>query len=72
MAYATINPYNGQLLKPFPETTDDQVNQALDDAHGNQSRAARILSTTRDRLRYKMKKYGLDEQETLLADAAEA
>ncbi|MDI3799261.1 aldehyde dehydrogenase family protein [Pseudomonas aeruginosa] len=33
MAYATINPYNGELLKTFPETTDDQVNQALDDAH---------------------------------------
>lgn len=33
MAYATINPYNGELLKTFPETTDDQVKQALDDAH---------------------------------------
>ncbi|HBN9703302.1 TPA: NAD-dependent succinate-semialdehyde dehydrogenase [Pseudomonas aeruginosa] len=33
MAYATINPYTGELLETFPETTDAQVEQALDDAH---------------------------------------
>lgn len=33
MAYATINPYTGELLKTFPEATDAQVEQALDDAH---------------------------------------
>ncbi len=31
MAYATINPYNGELLKTFPETTDDQVKQEVTD-----------------------------------------
>ena len=36
------------------------IRQTLEDSAGNQSRAARILATTRDRLRYKMKKYGLD------------
>ncbi len=36
------------------------VRQALADTHGNQIRAARLLQTTRDRLRYRMKKYGLD------------
>lgn len=33
MAYATINPYTGELLKTFPEATDAQVEQALNDAH---------------------------------------
>jgi transcriptional regulator with PAS, ATPase and Fis domain len=35
------------------------VQQALDDANGNQMKAARLLRTTRDKLRYRMKKYGL-------------
>ncbi len=35
------------------------IEKALAAAHGNQSRAARILKVSRDRLRYKMKKYGL-------------
>jgi DNA-binding NtrC family response regulator len=35
------------------------IRQALDDTGGNQVRAARLLRTTRDRLRYRMKKYGL-------------
>ena len=35
------------------------VIQALDQTGQNQARAARILRTSRDRLRYKMKKYGL-------------
>lgn len=33
--------------------------QALTKAEGNQSKASRLLSITRDTLRYKMKKYGL-------------
>ncbi|MDP2245869.1 NAD-dependent succinate-semialdehyde dehydrogenase [Pseudomonas sp.] len=33
MAYATINPYTGETLKCFPDATDEQVAQALDDAH---------------------------------------
>ncbi|MEZ5356375.1 MAG: sigma-54 dependent transcriptional regulator [Bryobacteraceae bacterium] len=36
------------------------IQQALNDTRGNQMRAARLLKTTRDRLRYRMKKYGLD------------
>lgn len=35
------------------------IQQALVKAAGNQSRASRLLSITRDTLRYKMKKYGL-------------
>ncbi len=35
------------------------IRQALGDCNGNQMRAARMLRTTRDRLRYRMKKYGL-------------
>jgi DNA-binding protein Fis len=35
------------------------LRNALDQAHGNQSEAARHLRIGRDALRYKMKKYGL-------------
>jgi len=35
------------------------IQQALNRAGGNQSKASRLLSITRDTLRYKMKKYGL-------------
>jgi len=35
------------------------VEQALKQAHGNQSRAARLLDISRDALRYKMKKFNL-------------
>jgi DNA-binding NtrC family response regulator len=35
------------------------IQQALQRAGGNQSKASRLLSITRDTLRYKMKKYGL-------------
>ena len=55
-----LSPLASDVLEEFELQL---IRQALDDAHGNQSRAARILATTRDRLRYKMKKYGLDEQE---------
>ncbi len=33
MAYATINPYTGELVKRFPDATDAQVREALDKAH---------------------------------------
>ncbi|RMX07828.1 NAD-dependent succinate-semialdehyde dehydrogenase [Corticibacter populi] len=33
MAYATVNPYTGELVKSFPEATDEQVKQAIADAH---------------------------------------
>lgn len=35
------------------------VRQALNDSGGNQMKAARLLRTTRDKLRYRMRKYGL-------------
>jgi two-component system, NtrC family, response regulator AtoC len=38
----------------------DLIRQALDQAHGNKSTAARLLHITRDTLRYKVKKYKLD------------
>ncbi len=37
------------------------VEQALKQAHGNQSQAARLLDISRDALRYKMKKFGLEK-----------
>ncbi len=36
------------------------VEQALKQAHGNQSEAARLLDISRDALRYKMKKFRLE------------
>jgi two-component system, NtrC family, response regulator AtoC len=41
------------------EVEKDLVRQALAKAKGNQSEAARLLSVTRDTLRYKIKKYDL-------------
>jgi DNA-binding protein Fis len=38
----------------------DLIRQALDQARGNKSTAARLLHITRDTLRYKVKKYKLD------------
>ncbi|HSR51605.1 MAG TPA: sigma-54 dependent transcriptional regulator [Acidobacteriota bacterium] len=37
------------------------IAKALEKVHGNQSQASRLLSITRDTLRYKMKKYGLNK-----------
>ena len=33
MAYKTINPYTGKELKSFPTATDEEVDQAIEDAH---------------------------------------
>ncbi len=33
MAYATTNPYSGEVLKTFPDATDAEVDRALSDAH---------------------------------------
>lgn len=38
------------------------VERALEQCHGNQSRAARLLDISRDAMRYKMKKFGLAEE----------
>ncbi len=44
---------------PLKDIEHEMVKQALDKTKGNQTRAARLLSISRDALRYKMKKYGL-------------
>jgi DNA-binding NtrC family response regulator len=44
---------------PLRDIEQEMVKQALDKTRGNQTRAARLLSISRDALRYKMKKYGL-------------
>ena len=46
------------------------VRQALIRAGGNQSQAARLLSVTRDTLRYKMKKFSLPKGLEALTEAA--
>ncbi|BCV65970.1 succinate-semialdehyde dehydrogenase [Shewanella carassii] len=33
MAYATINPFTGELIKEFPNATDAQVTEAIESAH---------------------------------------
>ncbi|HVM94800.1 MAG TPA: NAD-dependent succinate-semialdehyde dehydrogenase [Candidatus Acidoferrales bacterium] len=33
MAYATTNPYTGEVIKTFPNATDAEVKQAIDKAH---------------------------------------
>jgi DNA-binding NtrC family response regulator len=38
---------------------DDLVRQALEQTHGNQTRASQLLGISRDSLRYRMKKVGL-------------
>jgi DNA-binding NtrC family response regulator len=43
------------------------IRQALVKARGNQTHASRLLSISRDTLRYKMKKYGLGKQNELVA-----
>jgi DNA-binding NtrC family response regulator len=50
---------NGTPTPSLEEHERQLVTQALAEAAGNQSRAARQLRIGRDALRYKMKKYGL-------------
>ena len=33
MTYATTNPYTGEVVKAFPDATDTEVNQAIEDAN---------------------------------------
>jgi len=47
---------------PLEKMEREMVRQALERSAGNQSRAARMLSISRDALRYKMKKFGLQEE----------
>ncbi len=61
---STLNP------KKFPNTNlsleemeKEMLKEALKKANGNQSQAAKLLKITRDTLRYKIKKYGLNSKE---------
>jgi DNA-binding NtrC family response regulator len=56
---AESNPDNGVPAMSFEEHEKQLLMQALSQASGNQSQAARQLRIGRDALRYKMKKYGL-------------
>ncbi len=59
MAYASINPYTGQTLQTFPDATDAEVKEALDNAHNtfltwretSFAERARILQNAADLLR---------------------
>lgn len=33
MAYATTNPYTGEVMKTFPEASDDEIKKAIETAH---------------------------------------
>ncbi len=61
---AAANPQFGIPEQGHLSTLDEQerrlVSDALAQANGNQSEAARILKIGRDALRYKMKKFGLE------------
>ena len=50
---------------PFEEWIEEiergLILRAFDVSGGNQTRAAELLHTTRDKLRYRMKQYGLRE-----------
>jgi two-component system response regulator AtoC len=45
---------------PLYDVEKELIRQALDQAHGNKTTAARLLRITRDTLRYKVKKYSLE------------
>jgi len=45
----------------FEELEKDLLRQALERCHGNRTRAARLLGLNRDRIRYRIGKFGLDE-----------
>ncbi|MAG58157.1 MAG: DNA-binding response regulator [Planctomycetes bacterium] len=44
----------------FEEVEKDLVGQALDRTNNNQTRAARLLGMSRDQIRYRIEKFGLD------------
>jgi two-component system, NtrC family, response regulator AtoC len=52
-------PESGVVLE---EVEREFVRQALELTHGNQTRAARLLGLTRDELRYRVKKFGLNHK----------
>ena len=50
-------------LGPMEDIEHALVELALQQSHGNQIRAAKLLNISRDALRYKMKKFGLGHSE---------
>lgn len=46
------------------ELEKDLIRQAVEQVHGNKTRAAELLGLSRDTLRYRMEKYALGESET--------
>src|SRR5664280_1866969 len=65
MAYATTNPYTGEVLKTFPDATDTEVNQAIANAHTAFlswketafSERARVMQNAADILRREIEPY---------------
>lgn len=55
---------NYDLVKEVEDLEKDRIKQALDNAKGNQTKAAEILKIGRTCLIAKMKKYGLVYSET--------
>jgi Nif-specific regulatory protein len=50
----------GSAPQTLADMEQEQINRALEDAQGNQSQAARLLGISREQLRYRMRKYGID------------
>ncbi|CAG9255886.1 Succinate-semialdehyde dehydrogenase (NADP(+)) [Paraburkholderia unamae] len=65
MAYATTNPYTGETLKTFPNSTDAEVADALDQGHGAfqawkalpVSQRVKVLQNAADLLRLRHAEY---------------
>ena len=71
----SLGPSGDSLLSIPPEGIDlnqvekELIRQALIRSRGNQTQASHLLSITRDTLRYKMKKYGIDKEGKSLSSA---
>lgn len=64
-----ITPLNTQINIPpggldIEEVEKELIRQALERTKGNQTKAARLLSLTRDALRYRMQKFGFLQEKT--------
>jgi len=60
---ASADPLGGGIV-PLEEMERELVGRAMRAAGDNQTRAAELLGITRDQLRYRLKKFGLREDET--------
>ena len=71
----SLGPSGDSLLSIPSEGIDlyqvekELIRQALIQSRGNQTQASHLLSITRDTLRYKMKKYGIDKEGKSLSSA---